>query len=201
MSSYRRAGDFLNFTNAEIVCLQHEFGIYGGPSGRHILTLLRRLSLPVVTHFHTVVAEPSADQMRIVKDITRLSTRLIVMSERGRQMLEEIYAVSADHIDVIPHGIPDMPFVDPNFYKDQFGVEGKKVLLTFGLLSPGKRTRACDSGSSADRAGISGRRLYQSWERLIRTLSDSKVKPTALLWNGWQPNSRSKSMSSSTIDS
>lgn len=76
--------------------------------------------------------------MRIVKDITRLSTRLIVMSERVRQMLEEIYAVPADHIDVIPHGIPDMPFVDPNFYKDQFGVEGKKVLLTFGLLSPGK---------------------------------------------------------------
>ena len=111
LSSYRRAGDFLNFTNAEIVCLQHEFGIYGGPSGSHILTLLRRLSLPVVTHFHTVVAEPSADQMRIVKDITRLSTRLIVMSERGRQMLEEIYAVPADHIDVIPHGIPDMPFV------------------------------------------------------------------------------------------
>ena len=138
LSGYRRAADFLNFTNAEIVCLQHEFGIYGGPSGSHILTLLRRLSLPVITHFHTVVAEPSADQMRVMKDITRLSTRLVVMSNRGRQMLEEIYAVPADHIDVIPHGIPDMPFVDPNFYKDQFGVEGKKVLLTSGLLSPGK---------------------------------------------------------------
>ena len=73
-----------------------------------------------------------------MKDVTRLSTRLVVMSKRGRQMLEEIYAVPADHIDVIPHGIPDMPFVDPNFYKDQFGVEGKKVLLTFGLFSPGK---------------------------------------------------------------
>jgi glycosyltransferase involved in cell wall biosynthesis len=76
--------------------------------------------------------------MRVMQELTRLSTRIIVMSERGRRMLEDIYKTPADYIDLIPHGIPDMPFVDPNFYKDQFGVEGKRVLLTFGLISPGK---------------------------------------------------------------
>jgi len=138
LRGYRRAADFLNFTNAEVVCVQHEFGIYGGPAGSHLLALLRRLNLPVVTHLHTILEEPSPEQMRVMQELTRLSTRIIVMSERGRRMLEDIYKTPADHIDLIPHGIPDMPFVDPNFYKGQFGVEGKRVLLTFGLISPGK---------------------------------------------------------------
>ena len=136
--SYQRAADFLNFTNPEVVCLQHEFGIYGGPAGAHILALLRRVNLPVVTHLHTVLERPSPDQMRVMHELIRLSARLIVMTERGRRMLEEIYSAPADRIDLIPHGIPDMPFVDPNFFKDQFGVEGKRVLLTFGLISPTK---------------------------------------------------------------
>ncbi len=138
VSSYRRAADFLNFTNAEVVCVQHEFGIYGGPAGSHILALLRRVNLPVVTQLHTILAEPAQEQMRVMQELIRLSTRLIVMSERGRRMLQEIYKAPADQIDLIPHGIPDMPFVDSNFYKDQFGVEGRRVLLTFGLISPGK---------------------------------------------------------------
>lgn len=138
LRSYWRAADFLNFTNAEVVCVQHEFGIYGGPAGSHILSLLRRLNLPVVTQLHTILAEPGAEQMRVMQELISLSSRLIVMSERGRRMLQEIYKASPDQIDLIPHGIPDMPFVDPNFYKDLFGVEGKRVLLTFGLISPGK---------------------------------------------------------------
>jgi glycosyltransferase involved in cell wall biosynthesis len=128
----------LNFANAEVLCLQHEFGIYGGPAGSHLLALLRRLNPPVVTQLHTILEKPSLEQMRVMQELTRLSTRIIVMSKRGRRMLQEIYKTPADHIDVIPHGIPNMPFGDPNFYKEQFGMGGQQVLLTFGLISPGK---------------------------------------------------------------
>jgi len=138
ISSYRRAADFLNLTDTDVICLQHEFGIYGGPAGSHILSLLRHVHIPVVTQLHTILEEPTAEQMYVMKELATLSTRIIVMSERGRQILNEIYGVRTDHLDVIPHGVPDMPFVDPNYYKDQFGVEGKQVLLTFGLISPAK---------------------------------------------------------------
>lgn len=138
LKSYQRAADFLNFSDAEVVCVQHEFGIYGGPAGSHILALLRQLRIPVVVQLHTVLEEPNRDQRRVMDEMNRLAGRFIVMSEQGRQMLESIYKIGGQRIDVIPHGIPDMPFVDPAFYKDQFGVEGKKTLLTFGLLSPGK---------------------------------------------------------------
>lgn len=138
LQSYRRAASYLNFSNADVVCLQHEFGIYGGPAGSFILALLRDLGLPVVTTLHTVLQEPAADQRRVLQELTTLSARLVVMSERGARMLREVYQVPASKIDVIPHGIVDIPFVDPNYYKDQFGVEGKQVLLTYGLLSPNK---------------------------------------------------------------
>ena len=136
--SYQRAADFLNFNNTEIVSLQHEFGIYGGQSGSHILALLRDLHVPIVTTLHTILEKPSPEQFRVMKEIIKLSGRLISMTEKGKDFLTEIYKAPLEKIDVIPHGIPDMPFVDPNFYKDQFGVEGKQVLLTFGLLSPHK---------------------------------------------------------------
>ncbi|GAB4366947.1 MAG: glycosyltransferase family 4 protein [Calditrichia bacterium] len=138
LSSYQRAADFLNFNNTDIVSLQHEFGIYGGVEGSYILGLLRNLHVPVVTTLHTILDEPNADQRRVMRDLVALSTRLVCMTEKGKIFLREIYNVPDEKIDVIPHGIPDMPFVDPNFYKDQFGVEGKYVLLTFGLLSPNK---------------------------------------------------------------
>ncbi|RMF41714.1 MAG: glycosyltransferase [Planctomycetota bacterium] len=138
LDGYRRAADYLNFNDVDVVCLQHEYGIFGGPAGRYVLTLLRDVHAPVVTTLHTVLEEPNDDQRNVLLQIAELSARLIVMTERGRKMLQEIYHVPAEKIDVIPHGIPDMPFVDPNFYKDQFQVEGKNVLLTFGLLSPNK---------------------------------------------------------------
>jgi len=138
LPSYQRAADFLNIGNADIVCVQHEFGIYGGPAGGHLLALLRALRMPVVTTLHTVLREPSSEQRRVMQELIARSTRLVVMTERGRQMLQEIYQAPTARIDLIPHGIPDMPFVDPNYYKDQFGVEGRLVLLTFGLLSPNK---------------------------------------------------------------
>ena len=138
LDGYRRAADFLNFNDFDVVCVQHEFGIFGGPAGSHILALLRHLRMPVVTTLHTVLREPNTDQRRVMERLVERSARLIVMSEKGKSFLREIYGVGEAKIDVIPHGIPDMPFVDPNFYKDQFGVEGKHVLLTFGLLSPNK---------------------------------------------------------------
>jgi len=138
LASYLRAADFLNISNVDIVCLQHEFGIYGGQAGGHVLALLRELRMPVVTTLHTVLREPRADQRRVMQEIISLSTRVVVMAERGRKMLQEIYGAPAAKIDLIAHGIPDVGFVDPTYFKDQFGVEGKVVLLTFGLLSPNK---------------------------------------------------------------
>ena len=138
LGSYQRAADFLNIGNADIVCVQHEFGIFGGPAGSHLLALLRELKMPVVTTLHTVLREPDADQRRVMQELIARSTRLVVMAERGRSMLKEIYQAPPAKIDLIPHGIHDISFVDPSFYKDQFGVEGRMVLLTFGLLSPNK---------------------------------------------------------------
>ena len=138
IDSYRRAADFLNINNVEVVSVQHEFGIYGGPAGSHLLAFLRDVHMPVVTTLHTVLKDPSPDQRAVMKQLDELSNRFIVMAERGRELLEKVYAVSPEKIDLIPHGVPDVQFIDPSFHKDQFGVEGKTVLLTFGLLSPNK---------------------------------------------------------------
>ncbi len=136
--SYQEAAEFLNFNNIDMVCLQHEYGIFGGPAGSHILHLLRGLKMPVVTTLHTVLREPNPDQLGVMEEIAELSDRLIVMSQLSSQFLQEIFKVPGSKIDMVPHGVPDLPFLDPNFYKDRFGVEGKAVLLTFGLLSPNK---------------------------------------------------------------
>ena len=138
IESYRRAADFLNIGNVDIVSLQHEYGIFGGRAGSHILALLRELRMPVVTTLHTILRNPDSDQRGVMEQIAVLSDRLVVMSERGSALLQEVFHVPPEKIDVIPHGIPDLPFVDSSFYKDLFGVEGKTVLLSFGLLSPNK---------------------------------------------------------------
>src|SRR5690349_20302213 len=105
LSSYLRAADFLNISNVDIVCLQHEFGIYGGPAGSHILALLRELRMPVVTTLHTVLKNPGPDQRRVMDGLIAVSTRVVVMAERGRRILQEIYHAPAAKIDLIPHGI------------------------------------------------------------------------------------------------
>ncbi len=138
LESYRRAADFLNINSVDLVCLQFEYGIFGGRAGSHILALLRDLRVPIVTTLHTILREPDAHQRRVLLEVAGLSDRLVVMSKRGREFLQEIYAISPEKIDLIPHGIPDLPFVDPSFHKDLFGVEGKIVLLSFGLLSANK---------------------------------------------------------------
>ncbi|HXF85434.1 MAG TPA: glycosyltransferase family 4 protein [Anaerolineales bacterium] len=136
--SYHRAADFLNINEVDVVCLQHEYGIFGGRAGSHILALLRELRMPIVTTLHTVLREPNPDQRWVLEEIAALSARLVVMSKRASEFLQEIYHVPQEKIDIIPHGIPDVPFVDPAFHKDRFGVEGRTVLLTFGLLSANK---------------------------------------------------------------
>ena len=138
VKSYQDAAEFLNFNNIDMVCLQHEYGIFGGAAGSHILHLLRGLKMPVVTTLHTVLREPDPNQLTVMEEIAELSDRLIVMSQLSSQFLQEIFKVPGSKIDMVPHGVPDLPFLDPNFYKDRFGVEGKAVLLTFGLLSPNK---------------------------------------------------------------
>src|SRR5258707_3183043 len=138
VASYRQAADFLNFSNIDLVCLQHEYGIFGGPAGAHILELLRRLQMPVVPTLHTVLREPNPDQRAVMEEIAVLSDRFIVMSRQSAEILQEVFHVAPSKIDLIPHGIPDLAFTDSNFYKDAFGTEGKDVLLTFGLLSPNK---------------------------------------------------------------
>src|ERR1700687_3551144 len=138
LASYRQAADFLNFSNIDLVCLQHEYGIFGGRAGGHILEFLRRLRMPVATTLHTVLRDPNPDQRAVMEEIATLSDRMIVMSQHSAEILQEVFHVPIEKIDLIPHGIPDLPFTDPNFYKDGFGTEGKDVLLTFGLLSPNK---------------------------------------------------------------
>jgi glycosyltransferase involved in cell wall biosynthesis len=138
IESYRRAADFLNINSVDVVCVQHEYGIYGGPAGSHILALMRELRTPIVTTFHTILEYPDPDQLRVLQEVAALSDRLVTMSRRGVDYLKDIYGVPADKIDFIHHGVPDVAFVDPNFHKDLFGVEGKMVLLSFGLLSANK---------------------------------------------------------------
>jgi glycosyltransferase involved in cell wall biosynthesis len=138
IASYRRAAEFLNINNVDVVCLQHEYGIYGGIAGSHILALLRELHMPIVSTLHTILEAPNPDQLRVLKEIIALSARVVVMSERGIDLLKRVYGLADAKIDFIPHGIPDVAFTDSSFHKDLFGVEGRMVLLSFGLLSRGK---------------------------------------------------------------
>lgn len=138
IESYKRAADFLNFKNVDVLSVQHEFGIYGGPAGSHLIALLKEVRMRVVTTLHTVLREPNAEQRAVMDELIRLSHRLVVMTQKGAGFLRDIYGVKADHITIIAHGIPDIPFLESEIYKEQFGVEKRKVLFTFGLLGPAK---------------------------------------------------------------
>ena len=138
LDSYRRGADFLNFNNTDVLCVQHEFGIFGGHAGSHLLALLKEVRMPVVTTLHTVLRDPSPVQRKVMLELVRRSDRLVVMARKGLELLQEVYQVPQEKVDVIAHGIPDIPFADTGLHKAQFGVEGRMVLLTFGLLGPGK---------------------------------------------------------------
>ena len=138
IEDYMRAADFLNAGRFDAVCLQHEFGIFGGEAGAHILVLLSRLAMPVVTTFHTVLADPTPAQRTVMERIVEASSKVVVMAHKGRELLRDIYLVPDDKIEVIAHGIPDVAFVAPDAAKARLGFEQKSVILTFGLLSPNK---------------------------------------------------------------
>ncbi len=138
LDSYRRAADYLNFHRADMLCVQHEYGIYGGISGSHLMALLKEIRMPVVTTLHTVLVDPSGMQKQVLQELAMRSDRLVVMAQKGASILQEVYQVAANKIDVIPHGIPNLPFCDSSVFKEQFGVAERTVLLTFGLLGPGK---------------------------------------------------------------
>ena len=138
VEDYVHAADFLNAQKFDIVCLQHEFGIFGGEAGGHILTLLTRLEMPVVTTFHTVLSEPAPAQHDMLRRIAEASSSVVVMAQKGRELLHSVYGVPDEKIEVIPHGIPDFPFLEPDLAKVKLGFDGKPVILTFGLLSPNK---------------------------------------------------------------
>ena len=138
LTDYSVAAQFLNISQTDIVCVQHEYGLFGGPAGSHLLKLLGDLRMPVVTTLHTVLKDPGPEYRAVMSKLSDLSDKLVVMSHKASDFLKDIYTVPEEKIVFIHHGIPDTPFIDSSFYKDKFGVEGKKVLLTFGLLSPNK---------------------------------------------------------------
>jgi len=138
IGDYAQAAEFLNSADVDVVSLQHEYGIFGGEAGSNIVQLLSRLKAPIVTTLHTVLTEPTLMQRTVMDQLIRHSAKIVVMAEKGRELLQSVHDVPAQMIEVIPHGIPDFPFLDSTCGKDKLGLEGKTVILTFGLLSPNK---------------------------------------------------------------
>jgi glycosyltransferase involved in cell wall biosynthesis len=136
IASYRIAADYLNANKIDVVSVQHEYGIFGGKAGNYLLTLLRKLRMPIVTTLHTILGKPDSMQRRAMNEIARLSRRLLVMSAHSAALLQNVHDVPEHKIDIIPHGIPSVPFAGRS--KKELGIEGKSVILTFGLLSPDK---------------------------------------------------------------
>jgi len=136
LPSYRRAAEILNRRKVDVLSVQHEYGIYGGEAGSHILALMRKVDMPIVTTLHTILAEPSAAQRAVMDEIIRRSERIVVMSSHGASLLCKVHGVSRVKIDLIPHGIPTVPFQSND--KNRLRLGGKQVILTFGLLAPDK---------------------------------------------------------------
>lgn len=136
--AYTVAADFLGVSDTDIVCLQHEFGIFGGRAGEHVLALVEGLTAPLVTTLHTVLEKPDRDQLKVMRALIENSARLVVMADKGRQILQDRYGVSPAKIAVIPHGVPDRAFLDPALAKHALDLADRTLLMTFGLLGPGK---------------------------------------------------------------
>ncbi len=137
-NDYICAADYLNFSHIDMVSVQHEFGLFGGDAGNYLNLLLKRVNAPIISTLHTVLDDPDPAQRQSAIDVCDMSDRVIVMNERGVEMLRDIYGVNPEKILLISHGIPDLPFVDSSYYKHKFGIEGRKTILTFGLLSRNK---------------------------------------------------------------
>jgi glycosyltransferase involved in cell wall biosynthesis len=138
IDEYVEAAEFLNKAGFDVVCLQHEYGIFGGQAGGNINELLSRLKMPVVTTLHTVLSKPTPIQHDVMQHVINTSSNIIVMSKKGQQLLREVHDVPAYKVEIIPHGIPNLPFCEPHSAKAKLGFAGRAVILTFGLLSPNK---------------------------------------------------------------
>ena len=138
LSDYQLAAQRINESGADVVLVQHEYGIFGGPAGSLLLRLLDRVEAPVVVTLHTVLQDPNAEQRAVIEALMRRSARMIVMAEKGREILERVHGVPRGRVAVVPHGVPDRPLRDPAELQRDFGFEGHRILLTFGLLSPNK---------------------------------------------------------------
>lgn len=138
INDFKEAANYLNLSDSDVINIQHEFGLYGGEGGSNILYLINKLNKPIVTTLHTVLENPSKEELRVLQEIGSRSSYLVVQSQRSFDMLENIAKIPKRKIKFIPHGAHDVPFLDPAFYKDKFKLSGKKVILTFGLLGPGK---------------------------------------------------------------
>ena len=158
LADYQRAAQRINDSGADVVLVQHEYGIFGGSAGALLLRLLDRVTVPVVVTLHTVLETPNAEQHAVIEALAARASRLIVMAEKGRVILEKVHGVSSDQILVVPHGVPDRPLTDTALLKPRFGFDGRKVLLTFGLLSPNKgietMIRAMPAIAAADSSAL-----------------------------------------------
>ena len=137
-NDYVSAADYINFSHVDVVSAQHEFGLFGGGAGSHLNLLLRRVNAPIITTLHTILDEPEPAYYRSTIDICDASHKVIVMNERGIRMLRDIYGVSTKKVELVPHGLPDLPFVDSSYYKHKFNMEDRRTILTFGLLGRSK---------------------------------------------------------------
>ncbi|HET8612315.1 MAG TPA: glycosyltransferase family 4 protein [Sphingomonas sp.] len=138
LADYAAAAHRINQSRADVVCVQHEYGIFGGAAGAHLLRLLDRADAPVVATLHTVLENPTPEQRAVIEALVRRASKLVVMAEKGREILRAVHDVPEDRIAVVPHGAPDRPLRDGEEEKARFGLQGHRVLLTFGLLSPNK---------------------------------------------------------------
>jgi glycosyltransferase involved in cell wall biosynthesis len=137
-ADYLRAASALNASNVDVVSIQHEFGIWGGEDGALVLDFVRALRVPVVTTLHTVLRTPTPSQRSVMTQLMAASATTVVMSEAAAALLGRVYGVDRDSVRIVPHGVPDLPLLDADLVKPRLGLEGRKVLLSFGLLGPGK---------------------------------------------------------------
>ena len=122
----------------DVVSIQHEYGIWGGEDGANVIDFVRSLQVPAVTTLHTVLREPSVGQRAVLSELVARSDATVVMSRSAASLLASAYGVDANQLDIVPHGVPDLPLVDPNALKAGIGLDGREVILSFGLLGPGK---------------------------------------------------------------
>jgi len=188
------AADFLNLNDVDIVCLQFEYGIFGGKAGSYILSLLRNLKMPVITTLHTVLKKSKYRTTPCYGwttcDIWLCSCHV----QETVEILHDVFKIPPGKVRLIPHGIHDVPFIDPNFYKDKYGVEGKTVILTFGLLSPQKGIEVV---LRALPKVIKNHPMSFTWSPGLHTLifSDMKARNTGFHCSALRTNLISKGMS------